>query len=482
MDRDCRPSRYSRRRVLAAGFLAFGAAPLLQACAGQAPPAPTPVPAPAAPPTPQPPIEVTRVVTQVVTQVVEKQVTQIVEVTKAVPVQVTVVAKEVSLWHIFSTIGDQEKAMKAVVAEFEKRNPGILVTNNEVQREDIKVLAPSAMRTSKAPDVVQYRVISDARVGYDAGLCMDLSDLWKQNNWEQEFGPLSANAKWKGKYWNIPWNIDSFPGYWYITEDWQKRGFKDPTDFTSLETILDTYKKDNVSPLVVANIEKWHMPYQIEYLILGIGGRKTWVGLTDGSVKWTDDLVRQSFAKAADWLKKGYFYPNMNAYKLEDIFPFWLSGKGALIPGGAWVVTAAESQQKHSDYFRPPTLSVDVENAVTASTEPFSISAKAEHPDEAKLLLSFMASKDAQQIFGDIALNPMSNGHVDVSHLPPAVQHNLKDVQKGPVVLGFDWDLPNPVYTQAWAGIQQLVGSPDDATITKVLTDIQKVATDFFKK
>src|SRR4029453_12974052 len=60
--------------------------------------------------------------------------------------------RTVSLWHIFSTLGSQEDAMKAVVTNFEQTHSGIRVDVNEVQREDIKVLAPAVMRTSRAPD------------------------------------------------------------------------------------------------------------------------------------------------------------------------------------------------------------------------------------------------------------------------------------------------------------------------------------------
>jgi len=356
------------------------------------------------------------------------------------------------------------------------------VLANEVRREDIKVLAPSVMRTSRAPDVIQYRVISTARIGYEAGLVMDISDLWQQNNWEKEFGSLSVNGKWKGKYWNIPWSVDSFPGFFYLTDDWQKRGFKNPTNYDELEQIFDAYKADNVAPLLVANIEKWHMPYLVEYVILGTGGRKTWVGLTDGSGKWTDDPVRKSFSRIGDWLRKGYFYPDMNAYKIEEVFPFWLGGKAGLIPGGVWLVGVAESAKRTTDYFPPPKLTPDVESAVAASTEPFSIPAKAEHPDEAKILLTYLASKEAQQIFADIASQPMANVNVDHSKLPAAAQKNLKDVRTGPVVLGFDWDLPEPVFTAAWAGIQQFVDSPTDETIDKVLNDVQQAAAGYFKQ
>jgi len=389
--------------------------------------------------------------------------------------------RAVSLWHIFSTIGSQEDAMKAVVTNFEQTHSGIRVDANEVQREDIKVLAPSVMRTSRAPDVIQYRTISSARIGYDAGLVTDISDLWQQNGWQQMFGSLSSNAQWKSKYWNIPWNIDSFPGFWYLTDDWQQRGFQAPTNYDQLEQVFAAYKSAGMYPLLVANIEKWHLPYLVEYVILGTGGRPTWVGLTDGSVHWTDDRVRASFRRVADWINKDYFYPNMNAYKIEDVFPFWLGGQAALIPGGSWLITAADSGHRTTEYFQQPTMSPDIQNAVAASTEPFSIPARAEHPAEAKLLLTYLASAEAQQIFANIALQPMANVGVDHSKLPGPVQHNLKDVRTGPAVLGFDWDLPEPVFTAAWAGIQQLVDSPNDDSIDSILNAVQTSADEYFQ-
>jgi multiple sugar transport system substrate-binding protein len=388
--------------------------------------------------------------------------------------------RTVSLWHIFSTIGNQETAMNAVITDFQQTHSGIKVDANEVQREDIKVLAPSVMRTSRAPDVIQYRTIASARIGYDAGLVMDISDLWQQNGLQQQFGSLSSNAQWKGKYWNIPWNIDSFPGFWYLTDDWQQRGYTAPTNYDQLEQLFAAYKSAGLYPLVVANIEKWHLPYLVEYVILGTGGRKAWVGLTDGSLQWTNDTIRASFHRVADWINKGYFYPNMNAYKIEDVFPFWLGGQGALIPGGSWLITTADSAGRSTDYFQQPTVTPDIENAVAASTEPFSIPARAEHPDDAKVLLTYLASAEAQQIFANGALQPMANVNVDHTKLPGPVQHNVKDVRTGPVVLGFDWDLPEPVFTAAWAGIQQLVDSPNDDSIDSILNSVQTAADQYF--
>jgi len=323
-------------------------------------------------------------------------------------------------------------------------------------------------------------VISTARVGYEAGLVLDISDLWAANNWEQQFGSLSANGKWKGKYWNIPWNIDSFPGFWYLSDDWKTRGFTAPKSIDELEKLFAAYKSAGVAPLLVANIEKWHMPYLVEYTILGVGGHSTWVGLTTGSTKWTDPKVHAAFSRIADWLTKGYFYPNMNAYKIEEVFPFWLSGQAALIPGGSWLIGVADKAGKETQYFQQPKLSPDIENAVVASTEPFSIPAHAEHPEDAKILLTYMASAEAQQIFANIALNPMSNVGVDHSKLPGPVQQNVTDVRTGPVVLGFDWDLPEPIFTAAWAGIQQFADSPTEDVIAKVLGDVDTVATRYF--
>ncbi len=171
----------------------------------------------------------------------------------------------------------------------------------------------------------------------------------------------------------------------------------------------------------------------------------------------------------------------MNAYKIEDVFPFWLGGQAALIPGGSWLITTADSANRSTEHFQQPTVSPDVQNAVAASTEPFSIPARAEYPEDAKLLLTYLASAEAQQIFANVALNPMANVNVDNSKLPAPVQHNIKDVRTGPVVLGFDWDLPEPVFTAAWAGIQQLVDSPNDDAISSILNDVQTAADQYFQ-
>jgi len=162
------------------------------------------------------------------------------------------------------------------------------------------------------------------------------------------------------------------------------------------------------------------------------------------------------------------------------VFPFWLGGEAALIPGGSWLIGVASKAGKDTQYFQQPKLSPDIENAVVASTEPFSIPAHAEHPDEAKILLTYMASAEAQQIFANIALNPMSNVGVDHSKLPGPVQQNVTDVRTGPVVLGFDWDLPEPIFTAAWAGVQQFADSPTEDMIAKVLGDVDAVATQYF--
>src|SRR5207249_10536516 len=96
-------------------------------------------------------------------------------------------------------------------------------------------------------------------------------------------------------------------------------------------------------------------------------------------------------------------------------------------------------------------------------------------------LPSFAPRPTPRQTSPTTPLQPMPNTAVAPSNLPGPVQHNVTAVRPAPAVLGFDWDLPEPVFTAAWAGIQQLVDSPNDDSIDAILNAVQMSADGYFQ-
>jgi multiple sugar transport system substrate-binding protein len=264
--------------------------------------------------------------------------------------------KVVSFWHIYAE-DPRNKGIAAVVAAFEKANPDIRVEPNTVFHQDAKVVFPNVLKTSAPPDVIQLRTTSLARISIDAGLVTDITDLYQQKDYAKRFGPLGDSADWKGKKWSIPFNLDQFPGVWYYPDVFDKMGLKPAETFDELETILAEFKKKDIPAIWIGNRDRWHAPYMVEYLILRLGGVKTWKGLADGSAHWTDPEVVAAFEKFADWLNKGYFFPDMNAYDHMDIYPYWTTDKiGMCGPCGPWAYENSKLAGREPDYFPFPVL------------------------------------------------------------------------------------------------------------------------------
>ncbi len=400
----------------------------------------------------------------------------VVKETVIVPGTPEVVVKEVktvTFWHIY-TEDPRNKGIDAVVAAFQELYPDIRVEQNAVFHQDAKVVFPNVLKTSTPPDVIQLRTISLARISIDAGLAMDITDLWNEKDYDTRFGPLGNAGEWKGKKWSIPFNLDQFPGVWYFKDVFDQFGLKPPETLDEFEQVLAEFSGRGISAIWIGNRDRWHAPYMVEYLILRLGGVDVWKGLADGSAHWTDPEVVSAFEKFADWLNKGYFYPDMNAYDITDLYPYWTSDQiGMCGPCGPWAFENAKLAGRDADYFPFPVKNAGDPKVGVVNAEPFSISKNAPHPEEAKLLLDFLGSKEAQQIFIDITNIPMANTEVDVSSQPEPIQKMIKDAHTQPSVLGFDWDLPEAAFSVAQPAIQEFVANPTPDMITKVTTEIE---------
>ena len=167
--------------------------------------------------------------------------------------------KVVSFWHIY-TEDPRNKGIADVIAAFEKAYPDVQVEPNAVFHQDAKVVFPNVLKTSAPPDVIQLRTTSLARISIDAGLVMEITDVYKEKGYDKRFGPLGDSADWKGKKWSVPFNLDQFPGVWYFKDVFDKMGLKPPETLDEFETVLAEFKKNNVAAIWIGNRDRWHAP------------------------------------------------------------------------------------------------------------------------------------------------------------------------------------------------------------------------------
>jgi ABC-type glycerol-3-phosphate transport system substrate-binding protein len=441
------PSRMSRRDFLKLAGMGATAG-LLASCA----PAVTEVPAPAVTEAPAP---------------------------AATQAPAVVTQREVSIWHINTGVGGGDlrgSAFDAVMAEFEKTHPGIKVVQNKVYHEDAKVIFPNVIKTSTPPDVVQLREYTIARPAYEAGLIKDLTPLWEKNGWDAAFGTMSPSLLWKEKHYFIPMELGTFNGLMYVTDLKQQQEFTDPKTFTELEALAEQLKGKGIPALLVANKEKWWAPIVLQCILEGITQPQDYDKLIVGEAAWTDAPVIEAFQTFKSWMEKGYFFPDMNAYATADVFPIWTGGQSAFMYAGPWAGGVASGAGKEYDYFPWPVKDSSIPQRVNGNGEPLSISANAPHQEEAELLVTYLASKEAQQIFADGYQGLVCNVDVDYSKQPAIVQKMIKDMKNLYFVTHMNWDVPLPVNTALLEAVSAFVSDPTDDNIQIGAESIEKAA------
>ncbi len=452
-------SQISRRSFLKFGALGV-AASALAACV----PAATQTPAPTQPPVP----------------------TQLPVATQApapTSAPVIITQREVSIWHINTGVGGGDvrgTAFDSVMANFEQTHPGIKVIQNKVYHEDAKVIFPNVIKTSTPPDVIQLREYTIARPAYDAGLIKDITPLWEKNNWDTAFGAMTPSLLWRGKHYFIPQELGTFNGLLYVTDLKQKANFESPKTFSEFETLAEELKGMGIPAIVVANKEQWWAPIVLQCILEGITDPKTYDKLIVGEAAWTDANVVEAFQQFKTWIEKGYFYPDMNAYATADAFPIWTNLQAAFMYAGPWAGGVASAANKEYDYFPWPTKDSTIPQRVNGNGEPYSITQNAPHPEEAELLLTYLASKEAQQIFADGYQGLVCNVEVDYSKQPPVVQKMIEDMKSLTFVTHMNWDVPLPVNTALLAAVSDFASNPTDDTIKNGTESIEKAAKDYW--
>jgi ABC-type glycerol-3-phosphate transport system substrate-binding protein len=391
--------------------------------------------------------------------------------------------REVSIWHINTGVGGGDlrgNAFDAVMADFEKTHPGIKVIQNKVYHEDAKVIFPNVIKTSTPPDVIQLREYTIARPAYDAKLIKDITPLWEKNSWDTAFGAMTPSLLWRGKHYFIPQELGTFNGLLYTTDLKDKVNFQDPKTFSDFEALAEQLKGKGIAPIILANKEQWWAPIVFQCILEGITDPKTYDKLIVGDAHWTDDNVVAAFQQFKAWLDKGYFYPDMNAYATADAFPIWTNMQAAFMYAGPWAGGVADAAKKVYDYFPWPTKDASIPQRCNGNGEPYSITEHAPHPAEAELLLTYLASTEAQQIFADGYQGLVCNVNVDYSKQPAVVQKMIKDMKNLTFVTHMNWDVPLPVNTALLAAVSDFVGSPNDGTIKKGTEAIEKAAQDYW--
>lgn len=180
--------------------------------------------------------------------------------------------KSIKIWHYEEDNGAMGKAWKKAMDIFEKET-GVKVEFEKKSFEQIRQTASQVLNSDDAPDVMEYNK-GNATAGLLAsqGLLSNLNDYVKQYKWDKKIsGSLADTGKYndKGVMGSGDWygitNYGEDVVMYYNKDMFDKYGIEIPTTMDELETAMQKFKDNGITPLSegVAEYPLQHLWWQL---------------------------------------------------------------------------------------------------------------------------------------------------------------------------------------------------------------------------
>jgi multiple sugar transport system substrate-binding protein/raffinose/stachyose/melibiose transport system substrate-binding protein len=282
-----------------------------------------------------------------------------------------------------------------MVKMFKAKYPNIDVTFSTVAHEDFKQALRAYLTASTPPDVMTWFAGNRARFFIDMGVIMDISDLYKQQGWDKTMPKgFVALSTVNGKQYFLPTSYYWWAVY-YNKAVFAKYNLTPPKTWDEFLTVCETLKKNGVTPITIGAKAPWTQAGWFDYLNMRTNGPEFHVNLMLGKEKYDDPRVKKTFENWKVLLDKGYFVANAASYEWAEVLPGLIQGKSAMYLMGQFVMDSIPKEnQKDFDFFRFPIMDPKIPIGEDAPTDGFFAAAKAPHPEQAKMFLAFLNSKD----------------------------------------------------------------------------------------
>ena len=369
--------------------------------------------------------------------------------------------------------------MESLVEEFGAMHPDLDIELTVVDREAWKTQIRNAL-SANPPDLVNWYAANRMRPYVEAGLFMDVSDLWEEEQFDALASTKSAmtidDAQWGVPYTYYPW------GVYYREDVYGELGLEEPETWDEMkancEAILETDRKC----FAIGTRALWPAGGWFDYVNARTHGYDFHMELARGEVPWTDERVRETFANWRELIDMGAFIEDHQSYAWQEAVPFLTSERGDAVHYlmGNFAVDAfrdAGLTDDQLDFFQFPTITEGVEPAEDAPTDTFHVASGAPNPDAAKAFLRYVTSADVQTRINKAAVRDEQDNIVEagLGQLPVNADASVADDEflqqgfdmlsnraTGGVMQFFDRDLDAEMAQVGMEGLQEFMVFPDN--------------------
>ncbi len=356
--------------------------------------------------------------------------------------------------------------MEGLAAEFDEMHPDLSVELEIVDREAWKTQIRNAL-SANPPDVVNWYAANRMLPYVNAGLFMDVSELWAEPEFEALASTKGAMTI-DGKQWGVPYTYYQW-GVYYRKDIFDELGLEEPgtwaEEVANCQAILDSGRKC----YTIGTKFLWTAGGWFDYINSRTNGYDFHMALARGEIEWTDPRVRQTFDNWQQLIEMGAFIDDHQTYSWQEALPFIVDGEATAYLMGNFAVAAMRDgglDDSKLDFYQFPVINPDVDFAEDAPTDTFHIASGAQNVEAAKEFLRFVTSADVQtrinagDALGQLPVN--ANSSIGEDKFVQQGFEMLSSNAGGGIMQFFDRDFPAEMASIGMEGLQEFMVFPDN--------------------
>ncbi len=357
--------------------------------------------------------------------------------------------------------------MEGLVAEFAAMHPDLNIELDIVDREAWKTQIRNAL-SANPPDVINWYAANRMSPYVNAGLFMDISDMWDGGEFPG-LDSVKGAMTLDGKQWGVPYTYYQW-GIYYREDIFNELGLEEPATFeeeiANCQKILDSGRKC----YAIGTKFLWTAGGWFDYLNMRTNGFDHHMALARGELSWTEDEgVRKTFENWRTLIDMGAFIDDHQSYSWQEGLAFFTNGDATAYLIGNFAVAPmrdAGLDDSQIDFYQFPEITAGLPRGEDAPTDTFHIASGAQNVDNAKAFLKFVTSAEVQSDInggdklGQIPVN--ANASVADDEFVQQGFEMLSNNATGGIAQFFDRDFPAEMASVGMEGLQEFMVFPDN--------------------
>lgn len=367
--------------------------------------------------------------------------------------------------------------LQAVVGAFNDEGSSEIEINS-IPVETYRVQLPSYLSAQNPPDVYTWLAGSATRAYADAGLLLDVSDVWADmDSYSDALRELSTDSA--GNQVFVPMSYYWW-GLYYRPSVFDELEVSPPETWQDFLDISESIQEQGVTPIGSGLSDAaWMSAAWFDYLNLRVNGGQYHLELLAGEHSFDSDEVRAVLAAWRELLP--YFDPNVLGLTSQQAMTNFAQGRSAMFLAGSFLQDAVPADILDDlDFVSFPEIDSAIPRVEEAPTDGFFASSQTTRPNAVKDFLAFSATAQAQELMlgalgpRQLATNP--DADVELDRLAQTGKDMLDSADQ--LTQFFNRDASDALQPTADAALTRFIDQPDD--VDAILGEWERAARQVF--